>query len=103
MGWVLSRVRRRASAGGQLEHPSEVKSSTRIGVGDCADAGTSAENMAVRVSRRRRSDKVDIALEIRGNKGSYTTNHSFWDVAPESSTLLSHGTNRFLPADAGPE
>ncbi len=46
---------------------------------------------------------MDIALEIRGNKGSYTTNHSFWDVAPESSTLLPHGTSRFLPADAGPE
>jgi hypothetical protein len=102
MGWVLSRVRRRASAGGQLEHPSEVKSSTRIGVGDCADAGTSAENMAARVSRRR-SDKVDIALEIRGNKGSYTTNHSFWDVAPENSTLLAHGTSRFLSPRRGPE
>ncbi len=31
-GWSLSRRARRASAGGQLEQPSEVKSSTRTGV-----------------------------------------------------------------------
>ena len=44
---------------------------------------------------------MDIALEIRGNNGSYTTNHSFWGVATESRPLLVHGNSRFLPADAG--
>src|SRR5690348_3844490 len=37
-GCLLSSSRRNESAGGQLEHPSEVKSSTNRGVGDFASA-----------------------------------------------------------------
>ena len=39
MSCVVSSVRKKASAGGQLEQPSEVKSSTRMGFEDAANAG----------------------------------------------------------------
>ena len=59
MGWSLSSLARRASAGGQLEHPSEVKSSTRTGLrlawGAWAVAGamvTTAERVAAMAIER---------------------------------------------------
>ena len=60
-GWSRSRRARRASAGGQLEQPSEVKSSTRTGVrvGEGWAAASCAAETGMSHSGRREAASQD--------------------------------------------
>src|SRR5437879_8893718 len=61
MGCALSRVRKKVSAGGQSEHPSEVKSSTRMGLG-VAEAPTFCSLLKITSAQ----DKSSILLQSFG-------------------------------------
>jgi hypothetical protein len=75
MGCAASKVRNNVSAGGQLEQPSEVKSSTRTAFEDAARAGSqnnfdiaTSANAAIRTPTLW---ELDIIQKIRRTQQSY--------------------------------
>src|SRR6185312_4639630 len=62
---LLSRLRRKASAGGQLEHPSDVKSSTKTGMAafEAAEPAGTAASRNPMASDARRGFRVIQAFE----------------------------------------
>src|SRR5580704_2452870 len=115
-GCALPRCESSASAGGQLEHPSEVNSSTRTGVGvasakldatgsffnSAADERAMPGRRTIRTNRNAAATKTDIVLARRLIKFLPRTPPHFptpYSITEEDAPWMWHGLQ---PAGFGP-